>query len=85
MTTRYQQLQAEDRVTLAAMRQQGQSLRQIASVLGRSASTLSRELRRNSASSGYSSGTAHRASQRRRIAEQLPLTSAHDTPPLDRR
>jgi transposase, IS30 family len=70
MTTRYQQLQAEDRVTLAALRQQGQSLRQIASVLGRSASTLSRELRRNSAPSGYSSGTAQRASQRRRIASR---------------
>jgi IS30 family transposase len=46
MKTRYRHLQAEDRMTLAALRQQGYSLRHIAGVLGRSAATLSRELRR---------------------------------------
>lgn len=48
MTTRYRQLQPEERVTLAALRLQNRSLRQIAVVLGRSPGTLSRELKRNS-------------------------------------
>ena len=68
MTTRYRQLQPEDRVTLAALRQQGQSLRQIGAVLGRSPGTLSRELRRNAKSGEYLSGAAQRASAQRRIA-----------------
>lgn len=68
MTTRYRQLQPEDRMTLAALRQQGQSLRQIATVLGRSAGTLSRELRRNSTAGEYASSSAQRASVGRRIS-----------------
>ena len=44
MTTRYMQLQPEERVTLASLRQQGHSLRSIAKTLGRSASSLSREV-----------------------------------------
>lgn len=47
MTRRFRQMQAEERVTLAALRQQGKSLRQIGEVLGRSAGSLSRELARN--------------------------------------
>ena len=43
----YRQLQPEDRVTLASLRQQNHSVREIARVFGRSASTVSRELRRN--------------------------------------
>ena len=66
MTERYRQLQPEERVTLAALRQQGQSLRQIGAVLGRNPATLSRELRRNASASGYASGPAQRASMQRR-------------------
>jgi IS30 family transposase len=52
MTRRFQQMQPEERVTLVALRQQGQSLRQIGQVLGRSAGSLSRELKRNSTATG---------------------------------
>ncbi|ROH85592.1 IS30 family transposase [Stagnimonas aquatica] len=43
----YQHLSAEERGTIMALRHEGRSLRVIAGVLGRSASTISRELRRN--------------------------------------
>jgi transposase, IS30 family len=45
--TEYRQLQPEERQTLASLQQQGYSLRAIAKTLGRSASSLSRERRRN--------------------------------------
>jgi len=67
MTRRYRQLQAEERVTLAALRQQGQSLRQIAAVLQRSPATLSRELRRNGSAGGYASAPAQREHEARRL------------------
>lgn len=70
MTTRYRQLQPEDRVTLAALRQQGLSLRQIAAVLDRSPATLSRELRRNAKAGEYSSSAAQAASAGRRVASR---------------
>jgi IS30 family transposase len=59
-------MQAEERVTLAALRQQGKSLRQIGEVLGRSAGSLSRELARNAQAGEYSSRSAQRACERRR-------------------
>lgn len=68
----YRQLQPKERVTLAALRQQSQSPRQIAMVLGRSAGTLSRELRRNAATTGYASSTAQRASAQRRQSARPP-------------
>ena len=43
----YQQLQPEERVTLASLAQQKYGVRQMAEVLSRSPSTISRELRRN--------------------------------------
>lgn len=49
---RYQQLQPEDRVTLASLAQQKYSVRGMAQVLGRSPSTISRELRRNAQPAG---------------------------------
>ena len=52
MTTRFVQLQPEERMTLASLRQWGHGLRAIGELMGRSASTLSRELRRNSAADG---------------------------------
>jgi len=44
----YEQLSLEERCAIAGLRSDGQSIRQIAARLDRSASTISRELRRNS-------------------------------------
>ena len=44
---KYQQLQPEERVTIASMKQQGVSVRAMARTLGRPASSVSRELARN--------------------------------------
>ncbi|MBF4615856.1 helix-turn-helix domain-containing protein, partial [Curtobacterium sp. VKM Ac-1376] len=49
-----------DREEIAVLRAQGKSLRQIADVIGRSASMVSRELSRNTAQgSAYRATTAH--------------------------
>lgn len=77
MGSRYTQLQAEERMTLASLHQQGCSLRAIGQLMGRSASTLSRELRRNaSGADGYVSRTAQGLCRRRRI-EARPLPKLH--------
>jgi len=55
MTRRFQQMQPEERMTLAALRQQGRSLRDIGQVLRRSAGSLSRELARNARKRGVRS------------------------------
>jgi IS30 family transposase len=72
MTRRFQQMQAEERVTLAALRQQGQSLRQIGQVLGRSAGSLSLAFKRNSTATGYTSKAAEVACRARRVAARAP-------------
>jgi IS30 family transposase len=48
----YQQLTIEERCEIARLQGEGHSLRQIASTLDRSPSTISREIRRNSGQSG---------------------------------
>jgi len=48
MTRTYKQLSLSDRIELSRLRQEGRSLRAIAAAVGRSPSTISRELRRNS-------------------------------------
>jgi IS30 family transposase len=48
----YKQLRYEERVKLAELRQSQSSLTQISEVLGRSKSTISRELRRNQSPPG---------------------------------
>ena len=68
MSRRFQQLHAEERVALAALKLQGHSLRHIAKQLGRSPSTLSREVRRNASGSGYNSAHAHKRFEQRRQA-----------------
>ena len=69
MTRRFQQMQAEERMALAAMKLQGLSLRTIASALGRSPSTLSRELARNGSDGSYICRDAQtRCDSRRRDA-----------------
>jgi transposase, IS30 family len=55
----YEQLRPEERMTIASLRLQGKGVRETARVIGRSASTVSRELRRNStAEAGYTSQQA---------------------------
>ena len=70
---RYQQLQPEDRVTLASLAQQKFTVRAMAQVLGRSPRTISRELRRNAQPTGYASAIASTCSQRRRRQSRPPI------------
>jgi transposase, IS30 family len=73
----YQQLQPEERMTIASMRQQGSSVRAMARTLGRSAATVSRELARNTCPSvGYASVSAHALSTTRRQAAR-PRVKLH--------
>src|SRR3984893_5475896 len=75
--TSYQQLQPEERMTIASMRQQGSSVRAMARTLGRSAATVSRELARNTcATVGYASAPAQARSTSRREAAR-PRAKLH--------
>jgi|GEM_PF-5233861 len=66
---KYEQLKFEERVTIASLRLQRVGVRSIARTIGRAASTVSRELRRNAqAQAGYSSVTAQAAHAARRRA-----------------
>jgi IS30 family transposase len=63
----YRQLSLEERCAIARLREAGQSLRQIAAALDRPASTISRELKRNSGSKvGYQPGYAQEQARARR-------------------
>jgi IS30 family transposase len=67
--TRYEQLQPEDRMTIASMSQQRCSVRAMARTLHRAPSTISRELLRNTADGkAYGSHVAQQACQARRCA-----------------
>jgi IS30 family transposase len=67
MGTRYAQLSLEERCTIARLREAGQSIRQIAAAVDRPASTISRELRRNSGKHvGYKPGYAQQQARARR-------------------
>ena len=73
----YQQLQPEERMTIASMKQQGSSVRAMARTLGRPASTVSRELTRNTCSAvGYASAAAQSLSTSRREAAR-PCPKLH--------
>ena len=73
----YQQLQPEERMTIASMKQQGSSVRAMARTLGRPASTVSRELTRNTCSAvGYASAPAQSLSTSRREAAR-PCPKLH--------
>ena len=65
-SSHYHQLQPEDRVTIASLRQQNHSVRAIARQLHRSPATISRELQRNARSCGYGSAHARYLSLQRR-------------------
>ena len=59
-------LSQDERIEVADLRQAGLSIRKIAGRLGRAPSTISRELRRNAAASGYGPFEAHRRATTRR-------------------
>lgn len=78
----YRQLTLEERCTIACLHEDGQSLRQIATTLGRAASSISREIRRNSrAQLGYRPAHADELSWARRWhgsrMERDPALRAH--------
>jgi transposase, IS30 family len=66
MTT-YRHLSPEERAYIMLERERGTSLRQIASQLGRSPATLSREVRRNATSTRYCATLAGKAYSNRRL------------------
>jgi IS30 family transposase len=72
----YTHLSAEERMKLYQLKQQQLSNRSIARHLGRSASTISRELQRNQTAEGiYLPDTAHMKMQQRRQAAKTPFSS----------
>ena len=63
----YEQLSLEERCTIAQLREAGQSIRQIASAMDRSPSTISRELKRNGGRKvGYKPSYAQQQARARR-------------------
>src|SRR5262245_58181342 len=75
---KYEQLRPEERVAIASMRLHGKGVREMARAIGRSASTISRELRRNgSAEAGYSSQQAMTLHALRRRAARRPRKLCH--------
>lgn len=64
----YRQLQPEDRVTLASLRQQGVGVPAIARMLKRSTSIVSRELQRNACEGSYTNAGAYRRCHKRSLS-----------------
>ena len=62
----YTQLTRDERYQIYALRKAGHSQKEIAEVLGRSPSTINRELRRNKGLKGYRPEQAHRLAQNRK-------------------
>ncbi len=72
-TRKYEQLRPEDRVAIASLKLQGKGVRETARSIGRSAATVSRELRRNAdALGGYASQHAMLLHAQRRTAARPP-------------
>ncbi|MGF6267049.1 IS30 family transposase [Paraburkholderia youngii] len=75
---KYQRIQPEERLTIASMKHQGLSVRAMARTFGRPASTVSRELARNTcAVRGYASVLAQTISSARRAAAHPPRKLDH--------
>jgi IS30 family transposase len=74
-------LTLEERDRIAQLRHQGAQQEEIAQALGRSAATISRELRRNGAGDQYYAGHAQRETERRR--RERPLTRKMDDPEIN--
>jgi len=68
----YTQLTQEERYQIDALMKAGHSLSEIACLLGRSKSTISREVRRNKGLRGYRPKQAHRLALERRRAKCSP-------------
>ena len=62
----YQHFSLEERIDIARLHAQGQSIRQIATALDRAPSSISRELKRNKGARDYKSVYAHEQAQARR-------------------
>ena len=65
----YTQLTQEERYQIEALMKAGKSLSEIAHILERSKSTISREVRRNAGLKGYRPKQAHRFAMERRKAK----------------
>jgi IS30 family transposase len=75
---RYEQLQAEERLEIASLHLQGLSIRAMAWILKRAASTVSRELRRNRCVLGYVPAAAQALSTARRATTaRAPKLAPH--------
>ena len=73
MAVGYRHLSYEERVAIATLSKEGLSLAAIARRLGRSASTVSREVKRNRGGKGYRAGQAQgKAEGRRSAASSVP-------------
>jgi len=67
MGKKYTQLSLEERYTIAALSREGQSLQKIAAAMARSASTISREIKRNiTKTKGYAAAYAQEQTRGRR-------------------
>ena len=72
-------LSQDERIEIADLRLQGLSIREIGRRVGRAASTVSRELRRNATSGdGYRPFNAHRQATARRARNHLCRIDTHD-------
>ena len=76
----YRQLQYDERIAISSFQAQGLSIRAMARILNRAASTISREILRNAPSGKYSCIFAQKRRNRRRVfcraAPKLGQTSA---------
>ena len=76
MKKTYEHLNLQERELLSILRAEGKSIREIAQILKRSPSTLSRELKRNAPEINKSYYLAHRAHQRSKFRNQFCRTQA---------
>ena len=74
-------LTVEERDSIARMRHAGADQKEVARAVGRSPSTISRELRRNRTGDEYYAAQAQRESERRR--RERPLVLKMETPQIN--
>lgn len=68
----YTQLTLPQRYEISALRKAGQGPTQIARIVGKHRTTISRELKRNKSSNGYFAQAAHQRFQQRRVDRRRP-------------
>ena len=66
MSKYYNQLTDDERIEIYAMRQAGNSIKEIAEALDRHRSTINREINRNAGQKGYRPKQAHKKALQRR-------------------